>query len=216
MDSTSDQRPIYIYGLADPDTGEIRYIGKSIRVYDRLSNHCNDRSRNHRTNWIKTLLQVGKKPALVILEELPHDADWQDSERRWIAHARSNGWRLTNGTDGGDGLMNPPEEVREKIRATWVGRKHSPETLAKYSEMRKGKLHSDEWKQNMSQVMKGREITWGHKLSLALRKLTDDDVREIRVLLAGGVKQLRIAGWYGVDKGTISNIKRGVSYGDVQ
>lgn len=47
--------PVYIYGLTDPITEEIRYIGKSIRPTERLSNHCNEKSNCHRSNWIQSL-----------------------------------------------------------------------------------------------------------------------------------------------------------------
>lgn len=53
-------------------------------------------------------------------------------------------------------------------------------------------------------------------LSLAVRKLSDSQVREIRKRLTAGEKQYKLASEYHVDKGTISNIKRGICYGDVK
>lgn len=57
-----------------------------------------------------------------------------------------------------------------------------------------------------------KTITWGDKISKAISKLTDDDVREIRKLLDAKVSQYVIADQYSVHQGTISNIKRGRVY----
>lgn len=216
MHSTrAGERPIFIYALTDPETGAIRYIGKSIRPYQRLTNHCNEQARCHRTNWIRSLRSRGLRPALVILETLPPGADWQSAERRWIAHGREQGWPLTNSTSGGDGVPDLSPESRARIEAAWRGRKHKPETLALYSEIRRGRRHTDANKERMRGIMRGREITWGAQISRALRKLSDDQIRTIRRRLANGDRQLALASEYGVNKGTISNIKRRVSYGDV-
>lgn len=205
---------IYIYALTDPFTGDIRYIGKSIRPKERLTNHCNDSSKTWRTNWIQSVLSKGLRPELLILEELDDDADWQTAERSWIAKGRECGWLLTNCTDGGDGLVNPPEEVREKIRKTWFGRKHKPESLIKIGQASKGRKHTEENKERMSRMMMGRIFNedWKRKISRNVAKLTDDQVREIRQMMADGISQYAIAEMYNVHQGTISNIKRGKCY----
>jgi DNA-binding transcriptional regulator YiaG len=203
---------ICIYGLIDPETKGIRYIGQSERPAERLTNHCNESTVNHRTNWIKGLLSRDLRPGLVILEMVDGDKDWCEAERRWIALGKSLGWDLTNGTEGGDGVSGLPEETRARMRKTWLGRKHRPESIAKMSEGRCGRRHSEEHKTKMSRIMKGRTIDWGDKISKAISKLTDDQVREARALLAQGVTQDRIAEKLGVNKGTISNLKRGKFY----
>jgi hypothetical protein len=50
---------------------------------------------------------------------------------------------------------------------------------------------------------------------LSMRKLTDDDVRDIRVKLSDGVLGVDLAKIYGVSKDTIYEIKRGNRYKDV-
>ena len=48
----------FIYGLCDPETNEIRYIGKSNQPKKRLQDHiysC-ERTVTHKNNWIKSLL----------------------------------------------------------------------------------------------------------------------------------------------------------------
>ena len=204
----------YIYALVDPSTKQIRYIGKSIRPRERLTNHCNEQSRTWRTNWIRSVLAQGKRPHLLILEELAPDADWKPAERRWIAQGRKMGWPLTNCTDGGDGVSGLPAEIREKMRLTWLGRKHRPESKAKIGAASRKRRHSLLWRKAMSDKMKGRNFTpeWRDRISQAVSKLTDDQIREVRRLLAEHVSQYVIADMFNVHQGTISNIKRGKCY----
>jgi len=61
----------------------------------------------------------------------------------------------------------------------------------------------------MSKAHKGREVHWGDKLSAALRKLTDEDVRVIADRLAAGGLGKDLAAEYGVHRTTISKIKKG-------
>jgi len=203
---------IFIYGLVDPRTSLIRYIGKSVRPEGRLTDHCNDQSVTWRTNWIRDLKSHGLKPELTILHELPDDADWQTSEREWISKGRELGWPLTNCTDGGDGAKGLPPESRQRIIRAWIGRKHKDESLVKIGQASRGRHHTDEHKQHMSDLMRGRDITWIDKISKSLNKLTDEQVIEIRSRLANGENQYRLAEEYGVHQGTISNIKRRKCY----
>lgn len=93
----------YIYGLKDPNTGEIRYIGKANNPKARFSQHLaltkTDTSR-HKKSWIESLLRVGQKPELVILERVP-ETQWEDREIWWIQHGKDSGWPLTNISSGG-------------------------------------------------------------------------------------------------------------------
>lgn len=161
-------RRVYIYALVDPTTDEIRYVGKSIRPKERLQNHCAEKSRTWRTNWIRSLAALGQRPRIRILEILDRDDDWQKAEREWIANLRNHGARLTNCTSGGDGVPDLPPEIRARISAVWKGRKHSPETLARLGSGMRGKHHSDEHRAHMRAIMTGRDVTWGDKLRHAI------------------------------------------------
>lgn len=200
---------IYIYGLIDPVTNRIRYIGKSTRPRGRLSDHCNERSPCHRTHWIQSLLAQGKRPLLIVLERLAADADWQAVERQWIAFGREQGWPLVNGTDGGDGVCGLSPEARERIATAWIGRRHRAESLAKIGRASRGRRHTAEHKARMSQKMQGREITPTHRrnLSLAVQKISDEQVAEIRERLAAGELIKDLAAEFGVCADTISDVK---------
>lgn len=91
----------FIYALCEPETGEIRYIGKSNDPNARLSGHIRDEEINRRTNWIKHLRARGKAPELSVLLEIPLP-EWGTWERAFIKFFRGAGCDLVNATDGGD------------------------------------------------------------------------------------------------------------------
>lgn len=210
----SDKPPVYIYALVDPETGEIRYIGKSIRPAERLQNHMNERSSCHRSHWLQSLKARGLVADLIILERIDGAWPWQHSERRWIAYGRRNGWRLTNNTDGGDGVEGLPEETRAKMASVWTGRKHKPESIEKMLATKKANAYrtTEETRARMSAAHTGREITWGDKLSASLRRLSGEQVEEIKRRFAAGDRTTDLAKEYGVHRTTITKIKMGTYY----
>ncbi len=204
--------PVFIYGLMDPDSGAVRYIGKSVRPVERLGNHMNERSKCHRSNWLQSLRAQGKRPDLVLFEQIEGDWPWQESERYWIARGRAEGWPLTNCTDGGDGVPGLPPETRARMTAVWTGRKHRPESIEKMRTASTMQRHSDATKARMSAAHKGREILWIGKVAAALRKLTDPQVAVIGARLAAGELGIALAREFGVHRTTISKIKTGTYY----
>lgn len=169
----------------------------------------NERSKCHRSHWLQDLKSRGLVPEIVIFEEIEGEWPWQESERYYIAYARANGWPLVNGTNGGDGVSDLSPESRERIVKTWKGRKHKPETIEKLCIARRLRTTSYATRAKMSATQTGRIITWGPKLSAATRKLTDDQVAEIRIMREHGTKVHVIAAQYGVHRTTISKIKTG-------
>ena len=154
-----------IYGLTDPRTGLIRYVGKSENPEKRLKGHLRDRRKCHRVSWLQSLTALGLRPGLTILEEID-DENWQDAERKWIKHFREQGIRLTNSTDGGEGLENPSEETRKKISEKATGRVHSDEQRKRQSERQKGmpghfrgRKHTEEARARISAAKKG-SVPW--------------------------------------------------------
>ncbi len=209
--SRTESRAVFIYSLIDPRTNETRYVGKSIRPQQRLQNHMNERSNCHRSHWLQGLKHLGLTPAMTILEKIPAGADWQEAECRWIAALKSSGARLTNNTIGGDGVTGLPPETRERMRQTWVGRKHSPETIAKLGAWKRHPV-LDSTRAKHSAAMKGRKITWVETIAERLRKITPEKSLEIKARLSAGELVKDLAREFGVHRTTMSKIKMGTYF----
>lgn len=133
-----------IYALCDPNTGEVRYVGKTVRaVEDRVKGHVQG-SRWMETHCARWLRKLGTAPDVLILEETD---DLDRAERDWIAGLRAIGYRLTNLTNGGtgnDGTMKP-----------FIGHSHTPELKAAWSKKRKGVPKSKTHREAISRAMMG-------------------------------------------------------------
>lgn len=99
----TDCEQVEIYGLFDPVTDELRYIGKANDSAQRLRGHLRDSKRKDLpiSRWIRKLSVSGSMPVVRVLSRV--DASiWQETERKAIAEARSSGIRLLNVADGGE------------------------------------------------------------------------------------------------------------------
>ena len=107
--------PAEIYGLFDPRTGALRYIGKANCSQKRYNQHVRDCHRRHTPVylWLRELLSLGLLPELTVLE---HAADWCESEKRLIAAARAQGQRLLNVAPGGTQPFCPVDVCRANGR----------------------------------------------------------------------------------------------------
>jgi len=93
---------VYIYALRDPNTNEVRYIGKANNVESRFRQHIQnkDKVNRHKHSWIDNLKRAGLQPDLLVLE-ITDDKHWEDRERYWIKFGMDCGWSLTNISSGG-------------------------------------------------------------------------------------------------------------------
>jgi hypothetical protein len=113
-----DNEIVLIYGLVDPTNDEIRYVGwTSVGLEKRLHNHMKPselKKETHKNHWIKKLLKLGLQPSIVELEKVLY-CDHGKMEEKWIAFYGRD--KLTNGTDGGEGMKGwvPSDESRKKM-----------------------------------------------------------------------------------------------------
>lgn len=107
----------FIYSLVDPNTNEIRYIGKSNNPNKRLYDHihsCN-LTHTHKNIWIKSLIKENKKPIVNIIQEVPIN-EWEFYEKYWINEYRNKGSKLTNLEPGGNGLTRHTYNTKERMK----------------------------------------------------------------------------------------------------
>lgn len=175
-------KPWMIYGLEDPRTGDTRYVGATFRGNRRLNEHMSRAvtgGRTHRDCWIRSLITMGLRPTLKVLEQGAGEG-WQDREKFWIAEHRLTG-DLVNHTDGGEGFLGyvPTPELRAKWSAMrrgvpyapgrvpgMKGKHHTPEVREKIREASTGLKRTEETRKRMSDAAKIR----GMEAALSARR----------------------------------------------
>ncbi len=203
-----DDFPIFIYGLIDPRTDKIRYVGWCQILKRRYSEHLSDArlgDKGYKNNWIRKLLANELKPEMVIIEETIYSLRIE-KEQYWIKYyGREN---LTNGTDGGEGNLGwiPSQEWRDNASKRSIGRPvpwlndkpKSEEHKRKLSESHKGlqkgeknpffgKHHTEETKEKLRQSHLGKPSKFKgvsmseenkKKISIAKKAKMNDQIRE--------------------------------------
>jgi len=166
-------RHFIIYGLVDPITKDLRYVGWSSNGLSRPS----AKHSAHCLNWERSLEKRGLKKEIVILQELSGLTDDEANqimgvvETGWISYFRNAGYDLTNITNGGQGS---------------VGRKLSEKSKSKLSKSRKGsgnpmygKRPHSAGKQGWMTGVKGKDHPmYGFKHSEENRKKMSDAARK--------------------------------------
>jgi group I intron endonuclease len=153
------ENTIYIYSLTDPDTNEVRYIGKTVNIKRRYYEHTKKpneiKSNSHKCNWIKKLIDKNKLPIINIIEEC-NDDNWEQRERYWISQFNN----LTNGTDGGESGYITSPKVKEKLKLMNSGENNpcfgkiwTDDERKRLSEARKKVTLTDEWKSNIGKSL---------------------------------------------------------------
>lgn len=119
-----------IYGLFDPRTGELGYIGKSESGFDRPRQHrqpSHQKGKTHRANWLRKMALEGVIAEFDVIESgFVSRQELVEAEKFWISYFRFIGCRLRNGTDGGEGASRRQScEERLKRSQTLKGRRPS-------------------------------------------------------------------------------------------
>jgi group I intron endonuclease len=112
----------FIYTLAHPETGEIRYVGKTTNLKRRYYTYSSpsalkNNPNKHLSNWILSFYKKGLKPIMEILDETEVN-NWQELEKFWINQFKFWNFKLINLTDGGEGTSGYKVTEQQK-------RKHS-------------------------------------------------------------------------------------------
>lgn len=134
-----------IYGLIDPRTNQLRYVGKTIQpLTNRLRLHLNDAQkirRRHVCAWIRSLQRDGVEPEIFEIDRAGED--WAEQEQFWIAYFRYIGCNLTNQTIGGEGSPGLKRSAEDCAKLSERSRRmQTPEFRARKSESAK-RFHAD-------------------------------------------------------------------------
>lgn len=105
---------VFIYYLRCPISKEPRYIGKSNenRIAGRLKEHMQQKRYgrwSHKLCWIDSLKRKNLKPTLHIIDE-GDENNFKNLERYWIRCYKKLGFKLTNSTEGGEGMAVLPKK----------------------------------------------------------------------------------------------------------
>jgi group I intron endonuclease len=207
----------YVYQHKKADSNEVFYVGKG-----KCARAFNATKRN--PYWQNVVNKHGFN-----VEFIAKDIDEEFAfliEKEAIDSYKRKGLSLVNLTDGGEGTSGfvHSEEHKEKLKgnqhgaSTWgktfKGKTHSDEQKAKWSKTRKGVTSprkgvvlSDETRSKISASRKGSVVQ-------KRRVLTDEQVREIRVLLPQH-SIAALARQYGVGESTIRRLRDGERYAEV-
>lgn len=214
-------KKVYIYALLEPETKEVRYIGKSVNPKKRFDNHLNIKRKQHCSCWIQSLKIKELKPIFSIIEETDKE-NWIKREQYWIAFYKNLGAKLTNHTIGGEGQCGIIQSAESNLKRSisLKGRK-----LGSYSEERKkaiskGKIGKIPWNKGKSGVYSEQTLNKMRNKNLKgsknpCSKLTDIQVLEIRKRVKDGEKQNSLTKEYKVNAGTINKIVLRKSYSHI-
>lgn len=179
---------------------------RSLKV--RFNEHIAQARRYRKTycaNWILSLEAQGLVPEMRLESTWPVE-ELSKAEVAAIASYREAGARLTNLTDGGEGVVGHKKtaEHRRKIGEAHKGKVVSAEARAKISAARTGTKASEETR------AKYRELHRGEGNGRA--SFTERDVLAMRILHEYGVSPTAIAGIFGAPPTTTHQAITGKSW----
>jgi hypothetical protein len=190
-------RPWTIYGLVDPRTDDVRYVGVNFRGAARYREHlCRARKgcTRHVYCWIRQLMRQDMLPVYRILETGQGENTWQAREAYWIAQLRGK-TKLCNLTNGGDGTPGRPIPAKQRAllseqrkgkkyppgrKSAMLGRKHSAAVRAKIAEASRGRRDRPETSIRRSEAAKRRGIPPEQQARMAMATAATRRTSEFR------------------------------------
>lgn len=124
-----------LYALSDPDSGDIRYIGKTVSsLASRLQGHLYRARRgldkSPKGKWLETLIEEGKRPIISQVEWVSDDDEWAEREKRCIQRHRDSGCKLLNVSAGGNGSHKIKSRVELTGQVVSMIGKHADSVVA--------------------------------------------------------------------------------------
>jgi group I intron endonuclease len=198
-----------VYAITNTASNKM-YVGQTVNLRNRRSNHLTAlRGQKHKNPHLQAAYNKYGEAAFVfdILEDCPTVEEANEVERFYITYLRWLGITLYNVQEGGLGLSDTAcqkirqgtkgrvitQEWRDKIAKKARGRQYSDETKQKLSAMRKGKSHkgvphTEEQKQRVSATLKGRPKSDDWKAKMTGKKRSEETCQKLSAALKGKPK----------------------------
>lgn len=110
-DENVNEECAFIYGLFDPITFEIKYLGKTINPKLRYKQHIREAVnkigkdiKSEKNKWIESILKNKLFPTMGILETT-NFLSYAKAENFWITHYKKMGYNITNKLGLKDGIF---------------------------------------------------------------------------------------------------------------
>jgi group I intron endonuclease len=138
------------------------YVGLTKNLNQRIRGHIFDmRNRNRlpsirKANKLIKEFNLDFKNDIVKCVEICSESDLENKEIHHIALLKSQGFKLTNLTDGGRGSSGYTEKIQKTAAKRRVGQKRSLETRKLMSNAAKGVKKSEEHKKSLVEAWKTR------------------------------------------------------------
>jgi hypothetical protein len=173
-----------IYGLIDPRTRLIRYVGLSSTGMKRPQDHrrssCPD---TYCRRWVRKLQSRGLDYKITVLEVVKDIVDLRGAERWWIAYGRACGWPLTNLTDGGgpseaalaERRRRNKESALVKAKAAEEARAERQRQLAEYDRAR---AEREQYLKQLAELWTGETGAAARLLRRSVAAARDPEIRK--------------------------------------
>lgn len=152
-----------IYKLIDPRDNTVKYIGLTKRaLIQRFNGHISNSKKfkkasinksAYKINWINKLIELDLLPIIELIEDGLTSLNVNKREQYWINYYSNLGYKLTNSTSGGEGIMDY---------------KHSKETKALLKLKLTGRTLSNEHRKNIG-ISSQRPCTESAKSKLRVK-----------------------------------------------
>lgn len=195
-----------VYGLIEPHTGNLRYVGKSSSGMKRAKSHqcesAREHSNTHVCRWLRKIYkEFQATPCILVLAECVSNDEALDREQEIIAMFKDAGIELVNITAGGQGMTgwHPTEETRmklsrslkgkrkgilfsqehkDRLRESMIGRTFSDESIQKMVKSRTGKKQTPDHIENNRLANIGRKLTLEHRAKISAARIGKSYPRE--------------------------------------
>jgi len=158
----------YIYVLKDPETLDIRYVGKTTCIKNRFKAHKSLKATKgtYLASWIMSLRNKGLSPLIETIDTI-NGSGWKEKESYYIEFYRNKGCKLVNLTSGGEGCEGYTHTASSKEKMSVA---HQNRIITFVPSM-SGKKHTESSKKKMSDSQMGiKNHNYG--------KTTSNDIRD--------------------------------------